>query len=173
MKNRPRILANHDIRHKTVRVVTEDGSTILPTSQAIRKAEYEGLDLILINENADPPICKIFELNKYSYDLQRKEKEAVKAQRESRILLKEVQFKPNIDEHDFQTKCRNITKFIGQGNKVKVLVQFRGRERQHTSLGFDIIDRVLEVVEDIEYDGAPLLAGNRITAIIKGIKGGT
>ena len=173
MKNRSQILANYDIRYKNVRVVSDDNSAIVPTNVAIQKAQDLGLDLVLINENAEPPICKVVELDKYKYDLQRKEKEAAKAQRESRVTVKEVQFKPNIDQHDFETKCGKITKFVSKGNKVKVLVQFRGRERQHTDLGFDILDRILTTVEGVEYDGKPSFAGNRITAILKGTTNGT
>ncbi|SRR6056297_979752 len=172
MKNRSRILANSDIRHKSVRVVTDDGSAVLHTSAAIKQAEDQGLDLILINEKADPPICKILELGKYRYEQQQQEKQAAKRQRESRVTIKEVQFKPNIDVHDFETKCGKINKFIEKGNKVKLLVQFRGRERQHTDLGYDIIDRVLELVENVELDGKPQFSGNRITAILKGNKDG-
>jgi len=121
-----------------VRIVTEAGSQVLPINDALKQADSAGLDLIQINGSADPPICKIADLAKFKYDMQRKQKENAKNQRESRVMIKEVQFKPNIDQHDFETKCRNISKFISKGNKVKVLVQFRGRERQHTDLGFDI-----------------------------------
>lgn len=168
MKNQSRIFANRDIRHKSVRVVTEDGSEVLPTTKALERAERAGLDLVLINDKAEPPVCKILELDKYRYEQKRKEKEAARAQRDARETVKEVQFKPNIDIHDFETKCGKITKFLGKGNKVKVLVQFRGRERQHTELGYDIIDRVLETVTTAELDGKPQFSGNRIIAILKG-----
>jgi translation initiation factor IF-3 len=151
-----------------VRVVSDTGSEVVATHRAIALAESQGLDLIVISGQSDPPVCKILELTKYRYDLQRKEKEAARSQRESRIDIKEVQFKPNIDEHDFQTKCRNISRFIGKGNTVKIIVQFRGRERQHTDLGYEIIDRIPQVVNDIEYVGKPSFSGNRITAILKG-----
>jgi translation initiation factor IF-3 len=173
MKNQRQILANYDIRSKSVRVVGEGNSLIMDTRIAIQNAHDIGLDLVLINDASDPPICKVVELNKYKYEMQRKEKETAKAQRESRIPLKEVQFKPNIDQHDFETKCNKIAKFVSKGNKVKVLVQFRGRERQHTDLGYDILERILETVDGIEYDGKPSFTGNRITAMIKGTKDGT
>lgn len=170
MKNQSRILVNRDIRHKSVRLVTETGTEILPTLQAIDRAEAAGMDLILINESADPPVCKILELNKYRYEQQVREKELAKSQRENRVTIKEVQFKPNIDDHDFETKCRSIAKFIGKGNKVKVLIQFRGRERQHVELGYDIIRKILATVEGVEPEVAPQFSGNRITAILKGTK---
>lgn len=154
-------------------MVTESGSEVVLTHKAIALAENQGLDLVVINNQADPPICKILELAKYRYDIQRKEKEAAKSQRDSRIDIKEVQFKPNIDEHDFQTKCRNIARFVSKGSTVKIIVQFRGRERQHTELGYDIIDRIPATVENIEYVGKPSFSGNRITAILKGTKDGT
>lgn len=172
MNNRLRIYANRDIRYKSVRIVTDDGSEVLSIQEALRRAEDVDLDLILINDDASPPICKIFELDKYRYEQQRKAKDAAKAQRQSRITLKEIQFKPNIDNHDFMTKCRNITRFISKGNKVKILVQFRGRERQHADLGYNIIERVLKDVENVELDGTPQFSGNRITAILKGTKDG-
>jgi translation initiation factor IF-3 len=166
------IIANHEIRTQMVRVVTDLGSEVLPLHKAIALAADDGLDLVLINDKIDPPACKILDVTKYRYDMQRKTKEDAKAQREARIDIKEVQFKPNIDEHDFQTKCRKIANFISKGNKVKLIVQFRGRERQHTNLGYDVLDRVLETVEDIAYDGKPSYTGNRITAMLKGTKDG-
>lgn len=172
MKTQSRILANRDIRHRSVRVVTEDGSVVLPTLNAIERAESAGLDLVLINDKSEPPVCKIVDLNKYLYELKQQEKEAAKKQRENRITIKEVQFKPNIDVHDFETKCGQISKFINKGNRVKILVQFRGREKQHTAIGFDIVDRVLETVENVELESKPQFSGNRITAILKGNKDG-
>jgi translation initiation factor IF-3 len=174
MKTNTALTANRNIRHKNVRIVTESGSQVLPTFKAIEMAEDQGLDLVLVNEQADPPVCKIVDLAKYSYELKIKEKEAARHQRESRIEIKEVQFKPNIDEHDFDTKVRSIAKFLGRGNKVKLMVQFRGRERQHTELGFNIIDRVVAILaSDAELDGKPQFSGNRITAMLKGTKDGT
>lgn len=170
--NTAQLIANRNIRHKTVRLVTDSGSQVLSTFKALEMAENEGLDLVLVNEQADPPVCKILDLAKYTYELKVKEKEMARHQRESRVEVKEVQFKPNIDEHDFDTKCRSIVKFIGRGNKVKLMVQFRGRERQHSELGFNLIDRVLATVADIELDGKPQFSGNRITAMLKGTKDG-
>jgi translation initiation factor IF-3 len=123
--------------------------------------------LVLINDQSDPPICKILDLGKYQFDLKRKEKEYAKSQREAQIHIKEVQFKPNIDHHDFETKCVHIDKFIAKGHKVKIIVQFRGRERQHSDLGFDVLDRIIKTVEGVEYDGKPSFAGNRIVAMLK------
>jgi len=173
MKKGSRILANQDIRHPNVRLVTESGASVLPTKKALDQAEAAGLDLVMINEQTDPPICKILELGKYRYEQKQKQKEAERAQRESRVTTKEVQFKPNIDDHDFETKCRNIERFLKKGNKVKILVQFRGRERQHTDIGYDIINRVLDTVEMSELDGKPQFSGNRITANLRGKKDGS
>ena len=170
--NTAQLIVNRNIRHRTVRVVTESGSQVLAIVKALEMAENDGLDLVLINEQADPPVCKIVDAAKYAYELKVKEKELARHQRESRVELKEVQFKPNIDEHDFDTKCRNIAKFIKRGNKVKLMVQFRGRERQHSELGFNIIDRILATLADVELDGQPQFSGNRITALLKGTKDG-
>lgn len=173
MKSNDKILTNRDIRHKNVRLVTESGSEVLPTFKAIELAEKQDLDLILINDKTDPPVCKILDFTKYSYDQKQKAKLADRAQRANRITVKEVQFKPNIDTHDFETKCKNITKFIQKGNVVKVQIQFRGRERQHTDIGFNLIERVVNTIDGIELDGKPQFSGNRITAILKGNSNGT
>jgi translation initiation factor IF-3 len=168
-----RIIANNDIQYRDVRLVTESSSEVLPIYKAIEQAKRAGLDLILINDQSDPPICKLVELDKYQYDIKRKEKEVARAHRDSRVVVKEVQFKPNIDQHDFETKCNKIAKFIASGNKVKVLIQFRGRERQFSELGYDVLNRVLSTVEGIENDGQPSFVGNRIVAMLKGIADGT
>lgn len=166
------VTANQDIRYKSVRLVTDQDSTVMSTASAMNIARANNLDLVMINEQADPPICKILELNKFLYEKKIKDKEIAKSQRDSRVIVKEVQFKPNIDDHDFETKCRKITKFIEKGNKVKILIQFRGREQQRTDIGYEILNRIIKTVESVELDGKSQLSGNRITAILKGITNG-
>jgi len=173
MKKSERILANRDIRFPKVRVVTDDGANVMPTKTAQQQADAQGLDLVLINAKAEPPVCRILDLGKYRYEQQQKAKEAAKAQRAGRVDIKEVQFKPNIDDHDFETKCKKIAKFISKGNVVKLQVQFKGRERQHASLGYDLIDRVLQTVEgQVSVEGKPQFNGNRIIAMLKGTTDG-
>lgn len=172
MKKSERILANREIRFPKVRVVSDDGANVMSTRDAQQQAEAAGLDLVLINAKAEPPVCRILDLGKYRYEQQQKAKDAAKAQRASRVNIKEVQFKPNIDQHDFDTKCNKIAKFISKGNIVKLQVQFKGRERQHAGLGYELIDRVLETVEGIAVDGKPQFNGNRIIAMLKGTTDG-
>jgi len=173
MKKQDRILSNHDIRHDTVRVVEDGNSELLPIKNAIARAFNAGLDLVLINEAAQPVICHITDLNKHKYEMSQKAKANAKAQRASRIVIKEVQFKLNIDQHDFETKCKRIEAFIEKGNIVKLLIQFKGRERQHSDMGFVLVDRVIEAIDEITVDGTPQFSGNRITAILKGTPNGT
>jgi translation initiation factor IF-3 len=174
MKKTERIIANQEIRFLNVRVATDTGTSVMPINVAQQQAAAKGLDLVLINAKADPPVCRIVDLGKYRYEQQQKTKEAAKAQRAGQIDIKEVQFKPNIDNHDFETKCKKIAKFISKGNIVKLQVQFKGRERHHAKLGYDLIDRVIETVEGQFYvEGKPQFNGNRIIAILKGTSNGT
>jgi translation initiation factor IF-3 len=159
---------NREIRYTHVRVVANGSNQVLPINDALAMADAQNLDLVMINNEIDPPICNIVDVGKFKYAQAQKEKSVAKAQRASRITIKEVQFKPNISDHDFDTKCRQISKFAADGNTIKVQVQFRGRERQHTDIGFEIINRVILAVPGIVLDGKIQHAGNRITAIIKG-----
>lgn len=170
MKNKQTILINHDINFPTVRLVAESGTAVMPIANAKAKARDAGLDLVVINTKADPPVCQILDANKYLYEQKVKLKADKKAQRDNRITVKEVQFKPNIDNHDFTTKCNKIAKFIDKGNTVKIQVQFKGRERQHVNLGYELIDRLIEELENITIESKPQFSGNRITAVIKGSK---
>lgn len=162
------VLSNDNIRHATVRLVDGDTSEVISRAKALRKAQDMDLDLVLVNAVPNPPICKIVDASKHLYDLKRRDKEARKQQRESRTQIKEIQFKPNIDTHDFNTKCRRIQKFIESGHKVKIIVKFRGRERQRQDLGHDVITRVCDYVKSARLDGKLQTTGNRITAILKG-----
>jgi translation initiation factor IF-3 len=166
--NKLNLTVNREIRYHNVRVVEDGESKILDIHTAIALAADRGLDLVLINTETDPPICNIVDIDKYKYALRQKEKSTAKAQRASRVAIKEVQFKPNISDHDFDTKCRQISKFTEQGNTVKVQIRFKGRERQHTDIGFALITRITETLTDAVVDGKIQLADNRITVIIKG-----
>jgi translation initiation factor IF-3 len=167
----PDVVANDSIRFHEVRVNAEgEALGILSKAAALNAARQRGLDLVLVTENAKPPVCKIVDLNKFLYQKKQKEKEQARKQRESRIEVKEVQFKPNIDTHDFQTKCKHVQRFIEKGNHVKLMVRFRGREMANKQVGFQIISRLMETVEGLGFEAKPSLNGNRLIAIVKGEK---
>lgn len=167
-KPEPKPLINGEIKFNTLRVIQEsDQLGVLSKTEALRIAESKGLDLVVITESANPPVAKILDANKYFYEQKRREKDAAKRQRESRIEVKEIQFRPGIGDHDFETKLKNIDKFLAKGNKVKLMVRFRGRENANKQIGFDILNRVFDSFNEIEWDSKPNLNGNRLIGIIK------
>lgn len=166
------VVANERIRFPQVRVTGSDGDSlgIMNTQTALQKAYDQQLDLVLVTDKADIPVCKIVNLNKFLFEKKRQAKEQAKKQRESRIDVKEIQFRPGIDTHDFMTKCNHCRKFVEKGNHVKLLVRFRGREMANTKVGFEIIDRLMEEITGLEFESKPQLNGNRLIAIIKSVK---
>ena len=158
---------NSDIRYYNVRLVGDEGQLgVMTKDQALAIAEQRKKDLIIINEKADPPIAKLLDANKYFYEQKRKEKEAAKRQRESKIVIKEMQFRLNIDQHDFETKLKNIEKFLSKGNKVKCVIRYRGRENANKQQGFGIMDRIIEAVDNTQWDTKPSLNGNRLIGVL-------
>lgn len=159
---------NNDIGYEKLRVIHgEKQLGIIDKYKAVAIAQSNDLDLVVITESANPPVAKILDANKYFYEQKRREKETAKKQRESRIEVKEIQFRPGIGDHDFETKLKNIDRFLSKGNKVKLLVRFRGRENANKKIGFDILERVYQSFADIEWDSKPSLNGNRLIGIIK------
>ena len=142
-------MINGQIRDREVRLISENGDQlgIMPTSRALQLAEEAGLDLVKIAPKAQPPVCKIIDYGKYRYEQTRKEKEARKKQQV--VELKEVQLSCRIDTHDFETKARNAQKFLAAGNKVRVVMRFRGREMSHMAIGREIIDKFAEICSDV------------------------
>lgn len=133
---------NHEISAPRVRVIGADGSQvgIISTREAIYKAEEAGLDLVEVSPNADPPVCKIMDYGKYIYA---KDKAAHAAKRKQKqIQIKEIKFRPGTDEGDYQTKMRSIQRFLEEGDKVKIVVRYRGRELSHQELGMAMMDRL-------------------------------
>ncbi len=130
MKNNDYII-NDQIRDAEVRVISEEGEMlgVLPTGEALRRADEAGLDLIMISPNAAPPVCRIEDFGKFRYEQLRKEKDNKKKQKTTEV--KEIRFSPNIDTNDFNTKMNAARKFLTKGEKVKVTVRFRGREMTH------------------------------------------
>jgi translation initiation factor IF-3 len=134
--------ANNRINSPEVQVIASSGENlgIISTNKAISMAKEEGLDLIEISPNAKPPVCKITEIGKYRYDLQKKTNKAKKKQKI--VNLKEIKLRPGTDTHDYNFKIKNSNKFLEKGDKVKFTVKFKGREMQHTNLGRELMSRI-------------------------------
>lgn len=138
---------------------------MLPTREAIQMAYSAGLDLVEIAAAADPPVCKILDLGKYKYEIQKKKNEARKKQKV--IEVKEIKMRPGIDEHDYQVKMRSMRRFLEEGDKVKVTIRFRGRELVHQDLGLKVLDRVREELEDIgKVEQMPRIEGRQMVMVI-------
>ena len=138
---------NFRIRIPEIRLIGPDGSQmgVFQTRDALKKAEEFGLDLVEISPMAKPPVCKIMDYGKYKYELAKKEHEAKKHQ--AVIKLKEVRLRPATDEHDVQTKLRHIKRFLEDGDKVKITIQFRGREMAHKEFGTKLMERIQKEFE--------------------------
>ena len=159
---------NEKIRSPEVQVISSDGKNLgtLDTKKAINIARQEGLDLIEISPNANPPVCKIIDIGKYKYDLQKK---ANKAKKKQKIVnLKEVKLRPVTEIHDYNFKIKNAQKFLTKGDKVKFTVQFRGREMQHTHLGYELMRRIINDIAKLgKVEVQPKFEGRQIITIIQ------
>ena len=160
--------SNNRITSNEVQVIASDGENlgILNLNEAINKAKNEGLDLIEISPNANPPVCKIIDIGKYKYDLQKK---ANKAKKKQKIInLKEIKLRPVTEIHDYNFKIKNAQKFLSKGDKVKFTVMFKGREMQHTNLGNNLMKRIIEDVSKVgKVEANPKFEGRQITMIIQ------
>ena len=160
--------ANERIRTPQVQVIGSDGKNLgtLATQEAINIARQEGLDLIEISPNANPPVCKIIDIGKYKYDLQKK---ANKAKKKQKIMnLKEIKLRPVTEIHDYNFKIKNAQKFLEKGDKVKFTVRFKGREMQHTDLGNKLMDRIINDTASLgKVEVQPKFEGKQIIMIIQ------
>jgi translation initiation factor IF-3 len=162
--------ANERIRALDVQVIGSDGGNLgaMPLNKAIEIAKGEGLDLIEISPNANPPVCKIMDMGKYKYDLQKKANIAKKKQKT--VALKEIKLRPGTDTHDYNFKIKNAKKFITKGDKVKFTVKFKGREMQHTELGKELMNKIIEATKDIaKVESRPKFEGRQMVMIIQPI----
>ena len=162
----PRI--NERIRALEVQVIDSEGKNLgtLSTKEEIEIAKQEGLDLIEISPNANPPVCKIIDIGKYKYDLQKKANKAKKKQKV--INLKEIKLRPVTEIHDYNFKIKNAQKFLEKGDKVKFTVRFKGREMQHTDLGNKLMDRIINDTSSIgKVEVQPKFEGRQIIMIIQ------
>lgn len=163
---------NQEIQYDQLRVVTpnpkgkDEPLGIMSKQEALEKAqELGGLDLILINQNSDPPVCKIVDYSKWRYMREKKAKEAKKNSKASEV--KEVKMSYKIDVHDYGVRLKNAGKFLKQGNRVKCTVMFRGREVQHDNLGFDLLDKMAVDLEDFCLrEGKPKREGRNLSCIL-------
>ena len=165
---RPRIRenVNEAIRAREVRAVFPDGSVeVLPTPAAVRKAQDLGLDLILVSPTADPPVAKAMDYGQWQYEQKKRQHEAKKKQHV--IQVKELKFRPNTDDHDYEFKKNHAIRFLKEGNRVKAVVQFRGREIAHVDLGKKLLLRFAGDLAGVgQIDGQPKLEGRNAHVII-------
>ncbi|HPA00764.1 MAG TPA: translation initiation factor IF-3 [Chiayiivirga sp.] len=158
---------NGEIRVPRVRVIGSDGEMIgvLSRDEALRMAEDEGLDLVEIQPNADPPVCKIMDFGKFRFEQQKKASEAKKKQKQ--VEIKELKFRPVTDDGDYQIKLRNMRRFIAEGDRVKVVVRFRGREMSHTELGLAMTQRIEEDLKDeVIIEQRPKMEGRQMIMMV-------
>ncbi|APO44764.1 translation initiation factor IF-3 [Paenibacillus sp. BGI2013] len=160
-------MINDEIRAKEVRLVGAEGEQIgiTPIREALQMAIDLNLDLVNVAPQAKPPVCRIMDYGKFRYEQQKKDKEARKNQKI--VDIKEVWFRSNIEEHDYQTKLRNVVKFLNEGDKVKCSVRYRGREIAHAAIGQRILERVkVEVAELCTVERQPKLEGRSMIMIL-------
>ncbi len=165
VKSGPRY--NQMISVDKVRVIDENGENIgvMYTNEAIEQAAGVGLDLVEVSPNADPPVCKFLDVGKFRYEAQKKANLARKSQKTQEI--KEIKMRPNIDDHDYDTKMRSVNKFIGEGDKVKVTLRFRGRELSHQQLGMNLLNRVRDDVAEVaKIEAYPRMEGRQMLMVL-------
>jgi translation initiation factor IF-3 len=164
---------NESIRAREVRAVFPDGTAeIMPTSAALRRAQELGLDLVVVSPTAVPPVAKAIDYGHYQYEMKKKSHEAKKKQHV--VQVKELKFRPNTDDHDYEFKKNHAIRFLGEGNRVKAVVQFRGREIAHVDLGKKLL---LRFAQDLSghgmVEGQPRLEGRNAHVIISPVKATT
>ena len=160
--------SNNRISSQEVQVISSDGENlgILNTSEAITTAKNQGLDLIEIAPNANPPVCKIMDMGKFKYDDQKKANQAKKKQKI--ISLKEIKMRPVTETHDYEFKVKNAKKFIAKGDKVKFTIRFKGRELQHSHLGNELMNKIKEDMKDIgKVELNPKFDGKQMIMVIQ------
>jgi translation initiation factor IF-3 len=158
---------NDRIRAQRCRLISDDGEQlgIFMVSDALRMADEQGLDLVEIAPNADPPVCKTMDYGKYKYEMEQKAKKARKNQ--TRVEVKEIKFRPKIDTHDYETKKKHVVRFLEAGAKVKVTIMFRGREMVHAERGLAILERLEADIADLAFvESKPKLEGRNMFMLV-------
>jgi translation initiation factor IF-3 len=164
-KDGPRI--NEDIRVREVHLIDKDGHNLgnVAISEALAKAQEAGLDLVEISPNATPPVVKILDYGKYKYQEQKKQAEARKKQKV--VEVKEVKFRPMIDDHDYDVKMRSMHRFFEEGDKVKITLRFRGREMAHQELGVQLLNRLKEDTSKLaKVESEPRVEGRQMVMVL-------
>ncbi len=166
------IRINERIRVPEVRLIGPEGSQlgVVSIQKALDLANQSGLDLVEVAPQANPPVCRIIEFSKFKYDQEKKEREAKKHQKQGQ--LKEIRVKPNIDEHDFQTKVKQAISFLNKKDRVKVVLFFRGRQIEHMDLGRKVLDKfIADTQNDGQIEKEPILEGKAMSLVIAPKKG--
>ncbi|MGN0197353.1 MAG: translation initiation factor IF-3 [Candidatus Gastranaerophilaceae bacterium] len=161
-------LINEKIRSREVRLIDDEGNNhgVIATSKALAMAQDKDLDLVIVSPNQEPPVAKILDYGKYKYEINKRAKEAKKKQKV--VELKEIKIRYKIDVHDYNVRIKSIKKFLGEGNKVKIVVMLRGREMQHNQLAYDLANRFLEDLKDVKLtvEKKPSLEGRNVITIL-------
>ena len=168
-KDNNNMLINDQIKVPEVLVIGPNGEQVgvKPINDALTLACYAALDLVLISPNANPPVCKVMDYNKFRYEKQKKAKEALKKQKASMSELKEYRLSPVIDVGDFETKLRNATKYLEKGDKIKLTIRFKGRQMAHTELGSEVLNRFADRVKDYaDIEQSPKMDGRTMTCVL-------
>ena len=163
------VIYGDQIRAREVLVIGPNGEQVGVKSlqDALTLASYANLDLVLMSPNANPPVCKVMDYNKYRYEKQKKEKEALKKQKANMSELKEYRLSPVIDVGDFETKLRNATKYLEKGDKIKLTIRFKGRQMAHTELGKEVLEQFASRVTEIaDIEQSPKLDGKTMTMLL-------
>ncbi len=150
-----------------VRLIKADGTMVgvVSLENALEEADAAGLDLVEVSPNAEPPVCKVLDYGKYKYEDQKRKAEARKKQKT--IDVKEIKMRPNIEQHDYDVKMRSMLKFLGEGDKVKVTLRFRGREMAHQDLGLKVLHRVRDDIEELgKIEQVPKMEGRQMTMVV-------
>jgi len=162
-----RLRINHRIRVPEVRVIGEEGEQlgVMPTHEALRLAEEKGVDLVEISPRAFPPVCRVMDYGKYKYEQAKKKQQARK--HASTVEIKEIKFRPKTEEHDMDFKVKHVRRFLEEGNKVRLVIVFRGREITHPQTGVNVLNRVVDATQDLAgVEVNPNMEGRRMVMIL-------
>ena len=160
------LLINSEIRAKEVRLIGQDGKQIgiVSLEEAMRHAEETDLDLVNISPKAEPPVCRIMDYGKYRFEQEKKLKEQKKNQKT--IELKEMRLSATIDDHDLETKAKNVQKFLNGGDKVKISIRFRGRQLAHTETGLNVMNRFVELLDNVVVEKSANMEGRNMFMVL-------